>query len=63
MVFRDGVGEGQLPYTVGHEVHQLLSAFDNVVLPDGAKYTPKFTMVVVQKKTNQLLLLSNVRCV
>ena len=60
MVFRDGVAEGQLPYTVGHEVQQLQLAFDTVALPDGAKYTPKFTIVVVQKRTNSRFFVRNV---
>jgi len=62
VLFRDGVGDGQLSFTVEHEVPQFLSAFDAVVLPDGAIYAPKFTMVIVQKRINTRFFLSNVSC-
>lgn len=48
VLFRDGVGDGQLPFVVEHEVPQLLSAFQAVVPP----FEPKFTMVVIQKRIN-----------
>lgn len=48
VLYRDGVGDGQLQYALEHEASQLLSAFQSVVPP----IEPKFTMVVVQKKIN-----------
>ncbi len=51
MLFRDGVGDGQLQYAVEHEAAQFLSAFKAVTPP----FEPKFTMVVVQKRINTRL--------
>ena len=48
MLFRDGVGDGQLQYAVEHEATQFLAAFKSLNLP----IEPKFTMVVVQKRIN-----------
>ena len=48
VLFRDGIGDGQLQYALEHEAAQLLSTFQLVVPP----IEPKFTMVVVQKKIN-----------
>ena len=60
VLFRDGVDHRQLSFTVDHEVSKLLLAFEAIVLPDGAKYTPNFTMVVVQKRTNSPFFVHNV---
>jgi len=48
VLFRDGVGDGQLLYAIEHEVSQLLSAFKCI----DSTYEPQFTMVVVQKRIN-----------
>lgn len=48
VVYRDGVGDGQMQYVLDHEVPQMKSAFQAVVPP----IDPKFTMVVVQKRIN-----------
>ena len=48
VLFRDGIGDGQLSFTFDHKVAQFLSVFDSVTLPDNVKYQPKFTTVVVQ---------------
>ncbi len=51
VLFRDGVGEGQLKFVVDHEVSQLLKAFQLI----DARYQPKFTMVIVNKRINTRL--------
>lgn len=56
MLFRDGVGDGQLQIAIEHEVAQFLSVFQSVVPP----IEPKFTMVIVQKRINTRLFLSSV---
>ena len=61
VLYRDGVGDGQLSFIADHEVLQMLSAFDAVVLPNNAKYEPKFTMVIVQKRINTRFFLNSVR--
>lgn len=47
IVYRDGVGDGQLSAVVDHEVAQITSAFANY-----KGYAPKFTVVVVKKRIN-----------
>ncbi|KAK4035484.1 hypothetical protein OUZ56_027572 [Daphnia magna] len=51
VLFRDGVGDGQLQFAAAHEATQFLSAFQSLVPP----IEPKFTMVVVQKRINTRL--------
>jgi len=51
MVFRDGVGDGQLDFTREYEIAQILS---------GIKYfnvAPKFTFCVVQKRIHTKIFL------
>ncbi|XP_014672865.1 PREDICTED: piwi-like protein 1 isoform X2 [Priapulus caudatus] len=48
MVFRDGVGEGQLPVVREHEVKQFMRCFKQF----GDDYNPKFTFTVVTKRVN-----------
>lgn len=48
MVYRDGVGDGQLPAVIEHEVPQMMSAF-NIE----AKYIPKLAVIVVKKEDQQ----------
>lgn len=48
IVFRDGVGDGQLNVVGGHEVEQLKQCFDQF----GDHYEPAMTVVVVQKRIN-----------
>lgn len=47
-MFRDGVGDGQLQYASEYEVPQLQSCF-SLVSPT---YSPKLTVVIVQKRIN-----------
>lgn len=47
VVYRDGVGDGQLPAVVEHEVPQIMSAFK-----EQTDYNPKFGVVVVKKRIN-----------
>jgi len=48
IVFRDGVGDGQLDVLADHEVKQLQRCF----LSFGAEYQPKCATVIVQKRIN-----------
>jgi aubergine-like protein len=51
IVYRDGVGDGQLGVVVEHEIPQFLSAFKSA----NADFNPKFAMVVVKKRINTRL--------
>nr|AFQ20832.1 PIWI [Hydra vulgaris] len=55
IVYRDGVGDGQLGMVHGHELPQLKEAFKDV----GAGYSPKFAMIVVKKRITTRLFLGN----
>ncbi|XP_077999596.1 piwi-like protein 2 [Glandiceps talaboti] len=48
IVFRDGVGEGQLTFVSNYEVTQLKECFGHF----GETYDPKLAVVVVQKRIN-----------
>ncbi|KAH0547230.1 piwi-like protein Ago3 [Cotesia glomerata] len=48
VVYRDGVGDGQLSTVAGYEVEQLSKTFAMV----DASYSPKLTVVIVQKRIN-----------
>lgn len=48
VMFRDGVGDGQLKYASEWEIPQLLSCFSVI----NATYSPKMTVVIVQKRIN-----------
>lgn len=48
IVFRDGVGDGQLDTVAKHEVPQLKDCFKQC----SEDYHPKFAFVVVQKRIN-----------
>ena len=48
VVYRDGVGDGQLTTVAGYEVQQLSECFGLF----GEKYEPKMAVVVVQKRIN-----------
>lgn len=48
ILYRDGVGDGDLTYCRDHEIPQIISAF-NRISPD---YNPKFLVVIVQKRIN-----------
>lgn len=47
MVYRDGVGDGQLSAVVDHELGQITSCFSKF-----PGYRPKFTVIVVKKRIN-----------
>ena len=57
IVFRDGVGDGQLQIVANYEVQQLRECFPLL----GASYEPKLCVVVVQKRISQRLFSVNVR--
>ena len=48
VVFRDGVGDGQLRTVAGYEVQQLSECFTLF----GEGYTPKMAVVIVSKRIN-----------
>jgi len=48
MIYRDGVGDGQLPAIVEHEVPQILDCFKSI----GSDYSPKVSVIVVKKRIN-----------
>nr|ALI93846.1 Piwi [Holothuria glaberrima] len=48
VVYRDGVGDGQLPAVVQHEVPQLEDCFSRVI----PNYKPKLSVVIVKKRIN-----------
>jgi len=48
IVYRDGVGDGQLETVFQHEVSQLTGCFASV----GEAYAPKFAVIVVKKRIN-----------
>lgn len=53
VLYRDGVGDGQLPFVVEHEVPQMMAAIETLrAQPVGSIWEPSFTMVVVQKRIN-----------
>jgi len=51
IVFRDGVGDGQMQVVANYEVQQLRECFPLL----GASYEPKLCVVVVQKRISQRL--------
>ncbi|XP_025076463.1 piwi-like protein 1 [Pomacea canaliculata] len=53
VVYRDGVGDGQLPMVSDYEVQQIESCFAKF----GADYFPKTTVIVVQKRINTRIFL------
>jgi aubergine-like protein len=55
IVFRDGVGEGQMKYLLEMEVPQMIDCFKKF----GDQYQPKFATVVVQKRINTRLFATN----
>lgn len=48
VIYRDGVGDGQLKYATEWEIPQIMSCFSTV----NASYSPKLTVVIVQKRIN-----------
>ena len=57
IVFRDGVGDGQLGAVFEHEVKQFMECFRTV----GFQEPPKFAFLVVKKRINTRFFLKNGR--
>ncbi|KAH3863467.1 hypothetical protein DPMN_026456, partial [Dreissena polymorpha] len=57
IVFRDGVGDGQLNTVADYEVDQLRSCFTHL----GENYSPKLSVVIVQKRINTRIFAANGR--
>ena len=51
IVYRDGIGDGQLAIVKDYEVRQIVESFTDF----GADYHPKLTVLVVQKRINTRL--------
>lgn len=58
VIYRDGVGDGQLKVSADYEVPQFESCFQHIS-PD---YHPKFTVVVCHKRINTRIFSSEVSC-
>ena len=56
IVYRDGVGDGQLKVVQEHEVEQIASSFAHF----GEAYQPKMAYIVVQKRINTRVFSLNV---
>ena len=52
VIYRDGVGDGQLRFVSEHEMPQLQSCFPMFENIRGGPYCPKFTIVIVSKRIN-----------
>ncbi|KAJ8319428.1 hypothetical protein KUTeg_004519 [Tegillarca granosa] len=57
VVFRDGVGDGQLNTVAGYEAQQLQQCFDHF----GENYKPKLAITIVQKRINTRIFLKGNR--
>merc|ERR1719369_1461008 len=49
IMYRDGVGDGQIPYVIDHEIAAIMSCLANAGLPEDQV---KFTYVIVSKRIN-----------
>lgn len=54
IIFRDGVGDGQMGFVVQHEVAQIKQVFAGF----GGEYNPKFSVVVVKKRINSRMMVA-----
>ena len=52
MTFRDGVGDGQIPYVLEHEINAIQNCFKKAGLPEDIK----FTYIIVSKRINTRVL-------
>jgi aubergine-like protein len=58
VIYRDGVGDGQLQVSADYEVPQFVDCFQHIA-PD---YRPKLTMVICQKRVNTRIFSGLVSC-
>jgi aubergine-like protein len=58
IVYRDGVGDGQLKQVYDHELPQYKAAFAQIGNSMDKKYEPKFGMVIVKKRVSTRLFLN-----
>lgn len=56
IIYRDGVGDGDLDYVEKYEVKQLMMTFDRI----GQNYKPQLSVIIVQKRINTRLFVRNV---
>ncbi|KMQ96034.1 piwi-like protein 1-like protein, partial [Lasius niger] len=55
IIYRDGVGDGDLDYVEKYEVKQLMNTFDRIA----ENYKPQLSMIIVQKRINTRLFIRN----
>lgn len=56
IIYRDGVGDGDLDYVAKYEVKQLIATFSRI----DPYYKPELSVIVVQKRINTRLFIDNV---
>merc|ERR1740131_551065 len=55
IMYRDGVGDGQIPYVLEHEINAIQNCFKKAGLPEDIK----FTYIIVSKRINTRILRLN----
>jgi aubergine-like protein len=58
VIYRDGVGDGQLKVSADYEVPQFESCFQHI----NPEYKPKLTVVICQKRINTRIFSALVSC-
>lgn len=56
IIYRDGVGDGDLDYVEKYEVKQLIATFNRIA----PNYRPQLSVVIVQKRINTRLFIRGV---
>lgn len=56
IIYRDGVGDGDLDYVEKYEVKQLMMTFNRIE----PNYKPQLSVIIVQKRINTRLFIRNV---
>jgi aubergine-like protein len=58
VIYRDGIGDGQMAASADHEVPQFESCFQHI----SPEYHPKLTVVICQKRINTRIFSALVSC-
>jgi aubergine len=56
IIYRDGVGDGDLDYVEKYEVKQLIATFNRIA----HNYQPQLSVIIVQKRINTRLFIKGV---
>lgn len=56
IIYRDGVGDGDLDYVEKYEVKQLMMTFNRIA----PNYKPQLSVIIVQKRINTRLFIKDV---